>query len=333
MKKRRIAWILALSGLLLIATVSFLQIDRTLRKAFASSESSQTETETAPYAAQSTPPVATTLRDQPTQKDVVINAYQTPISFWGKVIDEKGNPVSDAEVGFMAIDKPMSDRGANYKSKSDSSGLFSITEIKGAGLYVKVSKDGYHDIQSDYVIGYAIPTEQKQPSPSDPSVFILRKMGQAEPLKTYSSNGILVAKTGQPVAISLMQERVVPIEQGDLKIEVWTEDQQKDVEGRYPWKCRISAPGGGLVETKDDFSFLAPIEGYKPVVEVNMDPNSSRWRKDFEDQYFVKLKDGHFARVNLRITTGGRHFFSFTSYLNPISGSRNLEYDPPHATQ
>ena len=48
----------------------------------------------------------------------VTHAFNAPISFYGRVIDQYGNPVSDADVGYTAADK-FNASGSNYSGKSD----------------------------------------------------------------------------------------------------------------------------------------------------------------------------------------------------------------------
>lgn len=267
------------------------------------------------------------------REEEAMKPFQTAIRFWGRVIDEKGNPVPGALVQYQTIVRPMDDKGPQYEGKSDSYGLFSIDGIKGAGLYIALSKDGFYTIpeQSERLIGYGIENGNKPPAPDNPAIFVLCKKGEAEALKAFSSGGIRVPKNGEPVEVSLTKGMVVPAGQGDIQVEVWTQDQQKDEQRRYHWQCRISVPGGGLVERKDNFDFMAPVEGYKPAMEISMDQSAERWQKGFDGQYFAKLKDGTFARFTLNLTTRGDHFFMIESYHNPTPGSRNLEFDPAKA--
>jgi len=337
MKKRRIVWIIVFSVLLLIAAFLFWRFGNKPTIAIASPRPSPIDSRPTPASnpAQSgTPSSPGPPSDQVAQKEMLKNTFETPISFWGKVIDEEGKPVPNADVKFMAVDKPMSDQGTKYDTTSDTGGLFSISGIKGAGLYVQVAKEGYQGTEgSGRLFGYGIENPNKPPSANNPTVFILKKQGQAEPLKVFSSGGIRVPKNGQPVAVNLSQGHVTSSDQGDIQVEVWTQDQQKDIQGRYPWRCRITAPGGGFVERKKSDDFVAPSEGYKPTVEVSMDQTAARWQRDFDGEYFVKLKGGSFARITFNLTTGGDHFFMISSYLNPKPGSRNLEFDPAKAVK
>src|SRR2546426_516510 len=76
-------------------------------------------------------------------------AWVTPISFYGKVVDEKGSPVADANVKFVVSD--LSAEGTTeHAAKSDAKGLFTFMG-KGKGVSVYVSKDGYYTSQTDRI--------------------------------------------------------------------------------------------------------------------------------------------------------------------------------------
>jgi hypothetical protein len=269
-------------------------------------------------------------RTKETEK-IVKDVFNAPISFFGRVQDQNGAPVSEAKVEFGAVDKFWAP-GSNYQTVSDANGLFSITGIKGAGLTVGVSKEGYDGIKglSYQSFGYGMPpdsTRKAPPREDAPAVFVLRKKANTEPLFSVHRD-VSVPKDGTPVEVSLRTGKAVSQGNGDIIIECWTFDSKKDAQGRYQWRFRLSVPGGGLmVRPEPQLDFEAPEVGYTPAVEVNMSNDAStRWRRDSDEQYWLKLRNGTFARMRFRITTGGDHFVSIMAYLNP-SGSRNLEYD------
>ncbi len=157
------------------------------------------------------------------------------------------------------------------------------------------------------------------------AIFVLRAKGEAEPLVKVESF-IKVPRNGTPVEVSLGTGQSVPAGKGDFRVEAWTQDQGKDARGRYDWRCRVTAPGGGLMERNGAYAFEAPVEGYKPSDVIEMPKTAERWNPQVTRQYFAKLANNTFARVEFEMVAGGDHFFRITSFVNP-SGSRNLEYD------
>ena len=69
--------------------------------------------------------------------------WKQPINFFGKVVDENGQPVADAVVKFIWND--ISTNGSSEsQTVSESSGLFSLRDKRGKCLDVYVSKDEYY---------------------------------------------------------------------------------------------------------------------------------------------------------------------------------------------
>jgi hypothetical protein len=267
--------------------------------------------------------------EQAKQEQQVANlsAFNTPIKFWGKVVDQYGKPVEAATVKFSANDKYW-EPGSKYETQSDAQGLFSITNAKGISLNVDVKKGGYYrNPQSNGAFSYVfrdLAREKPLPTPDNPTVFVLLKMGETVPLVHVTERSLRIPKNGSSVEVNL--ETGLTTGQGDLKVQCWTNDQAKDAQGHYDWKCLLTVLGGGLVERKDRFAFEAPLEGYQESVELT--PSQEKWTSYVERQYFVKLSDNRYARINFDMRTGGEHFFVIESYFNPTPGSRNLEFDP-----
>ena len=97
---------------------------------------------------------------------------------------------------------------------------------------------------------------------------------------------------------------------------------------KYDWKATIEAIDGGLMETRDEFMYRAPENGYAPRIEVSMPSSSPDWSVRQKASYYLRVHDGRcYGRMTIefrtdseRATTG----VTITSALNP-TGSRNLE--------
>lgn len=265
---------------------------------------------------------------------LVDSVFSAPIEFYGRVIDQNGNPVPYANVGYTAADK-FNASGSNYTGQADAEGYFQIKGIQGAGLSVAVRKDGYYFV--DETIDQSVPSSAatfaygmgpdsyRRPAPAKdkPAVFVLHKMGKPEPLVRVEQS-TRIPKDGTPVTVDLLTGRLSP--NGDMRVETWT---GAPVNGRkFDWHCRITVPGGGLMERKGQFDFEAPSEGYEESVELGMPNDAEKWTSDQQRNYFVQLPDGRFARVSFRMIAGGNHYFILESFLNPTPGDRNLEFDP-----
>lgn len=261
----------------------------------------------------------------------------TPITFYGKVIDQSGDPVPDAIVGYSALDKFM-EPGTGYTGTSDKNGTFNISGIKGARLGVTVRKKGYYFIDGKSHAAFAYGTGadgyfKSPPTRDNPAIFVLHKMGETEPLISAGARDYKVSKDGQPLEVNLGTGKQVPTGQGDIRFERWASDQAKNEKGRFDWRFRITVPDGGIIERKNRFAFEAPQEGYHSAIEINMPASlGDKWSYTVEKSYFIKARGGHYARFNATIEAGHDNTpLTVDSIVNPKPGSRNLEFDPAKA--
>lgn len=257
----------------------------------------------------------------------IVASLNTPIEFYGKVVDQNGDPVPHARVGYGLADR-FNASGSDGHTYADEAGNIHITGVKGAEIGVSASKEGYYKIHNvsnqRFAYGRGPDSTTKPPPRKDnPAIFVLHKMGKAEPL-VRAEQSARIPKDGTPVTVDLATGRVSP--NGNLRVEAWTAPPEGT--RRFTWRCRLTVPGGGLVERKGQFDFEAPQDGYEESVELGMRQDAEQWTSDQQRDYFVKLPDGRFARINFRMIAGGNHYFVMESFLNPKPGSRNLEYDP-----
>lgn len=271
------------------------------------------------------PVVVPTQSEVQQQKERQLQAlYSTPISVYGKVVDEKGNPVAGATVEIGINDSPER-TGSTHVQTTDGGGLFSLTGVHGIAFSVRASKDGYYNsAESKGQRNVIVPSKDDVPQPSQgqPLVLVLRKKGETEPLIFVSSRQIDIPLTGQPTTIDVATGRTG---QGALQITSWLGDTKQ---ARFDWRYQLNLPGGGLVERTGQFDFEAPSDGYQSVTEVNMPTTAEQWSSDVAKTYFAKLPDGRYARISINFYPGDRNFVVVESYVNPTSGNRNLEFDP-----
>ena len=257
--------------------------------------------------------------------DRSLDEWRTPIEFYGKVVDENNSPVQGVQIDFACND--LSTEGTSYyHTASDSGGMFSITGIRGKLLSAKLSKTGYYVSKRDNdSFTYAGENVNFKPDATNPILFHLRKHGQGEPLTTASSR-LKVPLSGVPVNWSVLNgkqeissERIVLICQSQAQL--------KQAGSReYDWSLKVTMPDGGLIETNEEFPFLAPESGYQPEILISMGAEKKElWQSMIQRSFFFRLRDGRYGRFNLSFISNNG-VLRIDSCLNP-SGSRNLEYD------
>ena len=253
--------------------------------------------------------------------------YLTPISVYGRVIDETGNPVAGASVMISVADK-LVEGHSDYVETTDHDGYFSLTGAHGAGFNVVASKRGYYSFEkSKGKRNVVVPGNVDLPESSkdNPIILVLRKRGAAEPLLFAETGQVNMPNSGQSVNVDLTTGLRVAGGPANLQAAARIGDTNHRP---FDWHFELSIPGGGLIERTGSFAFEAPKDGYAPSVEVNMPAVAEKWSNRAEMEYFAKLPDGRYARFTIRFHPGQRTFVVIESYVNPQPGSRNLEYDP-----
>ena len=180
-----------------------------------------------------------------------------------------------------------------------------------------VSKQGYRFYYSSnlYSFEYAMFADKNfyEPNPVKPVVFVLRKNRTTEPLVQLS----------QDFPISTNEPTIIKMSDGDsTEIRVDLLQNQRGKDGL--WSVRISAPGGGVQISTEEFPFEAPETGYEPsVILDSTTPKPQTWPGAYEGgELFVKTVGGY-GRLHFQMLASATHFSIF-SYYNP-NGSRNLE--------
>jgi hypothetical protein len=121
--------------------------------------------------------------------------------------------------------------------------------------------------------------------------------------------------------------------QAHLVIETHLDLAKVNDRNEFPWRCRISVPGGGLVKRTDNLSFEAPEGGYRPEETITMNlPQSptEHWRSGVERDLFLQLPGGKFGRVHIKINHSdlARNNTVYYQGAWDPNGSRNLEIGP-----
>ena len=249
-----------------------------------------------------------------------------PFDFYGKVVDESGNPVAGATAEFhLGINiAPLS----KIKALSDQKGIFSIKNVRAVDVHVVVCKDDYYTVSeaksSDVGGGWGL-NSRTFPTEANPATWILRKKLAAEPLIEWKAYSMTVDPDGTIASFNPALGRKEKGFVGGIEVQTWVDPHDQKSLQPFHWKIRVSVPNGGLLERKDEYQFLAPTDGYQESDETELGLPGGRWTDVWIKKYFVKMADGKYARIDLRVVAKG--FFDIDGFLNP-SGSRNLEFDP-----
>jgi hypothetical protein len=190
--------------------------------------------------------------------------YSTPIAFYGKVVDESSNAIAGAEVLFSVATKHFED-GEKHRTTSDVQGLFSLTGVAGAGMYVEVSKEGFlRTAKSKLMLTYYDDgARNRPPIPTvlEPAVFVLKHAQGYEPMIHRRYRILSIAGDGTPAGVSFHAKVRSGVEVPDFHVQLWRNASPTNAQRQYNWSYKFSIPGGGLTDRKDVYEFQAPAEG------------------------------------------------------------------------
>ncbi|MDD5201251.1 MAG: carboxypeptidase-like regulatory domain-containing protein, partial [Terrimicrobiaceae bacterium] len=219
------------------------------------------------------------------QKDKIDKNWEwkMPINFYGKVIDQDGQPVAGAKVKFIWTNLSM-EGSSQSETSSDGQGNFMLENKEGRFLQAFVTKPGYYTAkqQNQDSFDYAGFWDKRyyEPNAEAPVLFRLRKQGAEENLFTGRID-INVPSGGVPTQIPFSRN---PADSwARVEVKAWPSTE------RYPprifdWRAIITVPGGDLQPCNDEFPFTAPEGNYQPAIEINMPATAEKWRRGVGQQ-------------------------------------------------
>jgi len=256
--------------------------------------------------------------------------WKTPISFFGKVIDQNDRPIAQAKIRFQWTD--LSTKGTSEaEATNDGKGLFELQDQHGKNLGVYVTKEGFYaasrrENQTSFEFSSPYEKTYYEPDKAHPVIFRLLKKGDAEPLLQHSVE-LALPGNGSRRAVDLFGGKVT--DTGQLQITAWKPQlTTTPLLKPYDWRITVEISGGGFVEHKDTFPFTAPEDDYVSSIDLHMSPDlGPQWSVGVERNYYFRFgTPPHYGRLILR-TNGDSKFVFIDYFLNPKPGSRNLEYD------
>ena len=274
-----------------------------------------------------------------------IAAYQTPIEFYGKVVNQHGEAVAGASVKILPFDNAFGNSDTQMLLTSDAGGLFSVKGLKGLAIGVMVEKNGYltwpdlglEKPASAHRIEYGLDDTRgaRFKDPNKPTLFTLHDPGPLEPLVYVKEKRWSLPVDGFPRNIALDAEDGLGTHLIEFRFTSdWSKLPNENASNykHFDWKLEVSIPGGGFCKYVGDYAFDAPETGYQEKITINYpaDMTDRQWKRMAFRRCFVKFADGTCARIRFGIDGGTAADYgplSMTSWMNRKPGSRNLASD------
>lgn len=266
--------------------------------------------------------------------------WETPIEFFGKVIDERNQPVAGASIEVAwsgTVEKYGGDGVGKRTLTSDANGMFTLAGVEGKGITVRVSKDGYHvpsksNMQWFEYAGFWEPTFI-EPQRNKPIIFLLVKRPVAEP--TYHVDLRAIPKS--PLLVTHIDLLAQPSETsggGDITLRL-VRPPNPGYQNPFDWELKIEGSDGAeFIESKDEFMLRAPDDGYQKAISKSF--KQARGNSIETIKFYVRNKARRlYAAISVEVTPYYPNHatkedaacFIVTGTVNP-NDSPNVEYDP-----
>lgn len=259
------------------------------------------------------------------------------IRLFARVVDQYGGGVPGVNVDcdVQVSDAPYRGHREHFSLVTDSQGRFSVSDRRGIGLTIHVSKEGYSIANTPGVFGYG-PEARVEPGrePETPLVIAAWKKGIPEPLVQVLRSFDFVAD-GRFYTVDLLtgKQQEGRQEDGDLWIRI---KRSADVRPymRVSWLYELEVPNGGLIVTDEPMPYAAPSQGYASTFTFESMADRVP-APDPRRRFYVRSRGGRvysFISVTASPGTNGSGRFSIDSLANP-AGSGVLEPSPDKVTR
>jgi hypothetical protein len=224
--------------------------------------------------------------------------YETPIMFYGRVIDQDSNSLPGVKINasilyehmFMPTpsgDSPITNNLIHPQRETDLDGRFEITDGKGRNVTIEsIQKDGF-----EFESGLPKTFGAVGGSFENPVVFKMWSTNVHEHLISGDKSFDIVPD-GRPYFINLTDDTISESGEGDLKI--WIQYTNQPVRGQlYNWSAEIDVINGGLLEEPLGSSmYEAPTDGYVPSFQLKGQIKGGQRGDTGERQFYLMLKNG-----------------------------------------
>lgn len=260
-----------------------------------------------------------------------VNDKNVPIEFYGKVVDQDSNVVSDVKVNIgirhwtlmsdPTIPYPNS-KQIELEQTSDTSGRFEFSGVTGDGFGVILTKDGYSSPpNARYGFGPKAGTFE------NPVIFKMWKEGEKAQL--IGGSHVFGIDSGKIYTLNLMTGKKIEGEaEGDLRVTI-TRPAAAKPRDKFAWSFSIEAMQGGFAapDPNDEFMYIAPKSGYQSKIKMQFDPDNAGWTGVVRKQLFITSRNGQiYGRATIEVDSiyNVHSAIQIDYAINP-NGSRNLQ--------
>ncbi len=258
------------------------------------------------------------LRAQP--KSEADRAHTVPITFYGRVVDQNGNPLPSVRVEMAIVwwTNRVTGESALFRpttTTTDADGNFQFTDGEGVSIWIHaLNRKGYEpERESLRSFNYNAPSIRKPDDPAKPLVFRMWKEGTNQEY-TYGSSAMGLPLDGSSQPLGLSSWPGTPSYEMTTNFTIRFRRRVDAKPGdKFDWSFVLEAKDGGILEEQDEFSTmcLAPAEGYLPQYEFRMESGNPKWSDRVTKRFYFRNQAGTaFGRATLYISQFEKHVSS-----------------------
>lgn len=269
----------------------------------------------------------------------IMESKNVEIRFYGKVVDQDDRPLAGvrvrAGVREWKVKNLFEPIGvSHYQTKiTGLDGLFAFDSLRGDALDIEqIQKEGYilsRHAKKGFIYGPL--RHHFVPNPLEPVIYRMWRTNGAVPLYRIDISGSM-PRDGTPVPLDLVRNRRATQPGLDTDVRLTLQHDappgQRGFTPHYPWRCAIEVPDGGVLETQDEFLYLAPVAGFQPKWVTEFSKGDPDWKAQKEVEFYLQNRGGQqhgSLKVTFKLGLDGTGYFSISGWLNPTG--RVLELD------
>jgi DNA-binding transcriptional regulator YhcF (GntR family) len=244
--------------------------------------------------------------------------------FWGQVVDHIGKPLEGVKIEY-SVSKPRLIWDTNTEvghTMTDANGLFTIIDKGRAFSVESFEKEGYIKTNGQ---SRSFGASDQKSNKHKPIRFTLIKKTLRQKL-VESQQRFKLKWNGIPIYYDIDTGKLG--DSGEIKITALRGEIKGEArDALYDWSFKVEVPKGGITESENNDTFLAPELGYKNSWEYGHVSTDRNWVNARNFIYlFFKLENGNYGYLQLDFIADPKWKLNggIKSYFNP-SGSRVLE--------
>ncbi len=276
------------------------------------------------------------------------------ITLHGRVIDQNGQPVNDADVYYEVVNNYLGGGGGRGRVKTDKDGYFEIdTEAAELDLWgirhPEVQEGGYSkstNTNLNIKSSNMYPDWSVHNTKDNPYIILAWRSGKYEGAFSGRSGGHLNASgTISTLRFTDKRNAVQRFEgeqAGHLRVSC-TRTPMESNRDYGDWSVHITPINGGIQETDDLYRNVAPEAGYLPSLDIVMQKGSQGYEHALINKHYYFMsnngKEYGSLRINFEPFAKIEHdedervcIIRINYKLNP-TGSRNLELKRNNTSQ